>query len=246
MLKRNLKGFYEIEELNSPSILHGFSTVEMGNMSYKFGDKSEVDKNRAKFAHELGVSLDSIAEMELIHGTEVKEVTRPGVFPGIDGLITNVKDLPLFLMTGDCAPLIFFDPKNQAIGLAHSGWKGTMGKIAVLVILHMMLKYQTAPKDLLVGIGPTIEKCCYKKDVQTWLQDLPEWAGFWGKAEDNKIWIDLNGFTVSQLEKISVARENIFYTNFCTKDHPDLFFSQQSERANLQKPGRFATVVSLI
>ncbi|MBI3887478.1 hypothetical protein HY310_00225, partial [Candidatus Microgenomates bacterium] len=64
--------------------------------------------------------------------------------------------------------------------------------------------------------------------------------------EGNKRRYDLNGFTINQLKEIGIKAKNIFYESFCTKDHCAEFNCSQLETAGIDKPGRFATIVSLI
>lgn len=251
---RKVNNIYQFDELKVPELLHAFSTVSLGNMSYKFGAKDAVDQNRLAFSEEVEFDPKKVAQMDLQHGTDISvvstglinDLTSQSVLPKVDALVTNKQGVALWLITGDCAPIIFYDPKNKAVGLAHSGWRGTIGKIAVLTAVSMMLNFKTDPHDLQVAFGPTIEKCCYVKQTDGWQQTLPEWHGFWGNSDKDGIWIDLNGFSINELKKIGVKSENIFYSQVCTKDQRSDFFSQQAERAGLQEAGRFATVVSLL
>lgn len=62
----------------------------------------------------------------------------------------------------DCVPLYFADPANHAIGLSHSGWRGTVQKIGAVTIEKMSEEYGSNPKDLKVTIGPSICQECYE------------------------------------------------------------------------------------
>ena len=61
-------------------------------------------------------------------------------------LITNVKEVPLLILTADCVPVVIIDPKNKAIGVAHAGWRGTYDKIAKNTIENMIKNYNTNPR----------------------------------------------------------------------------------------------------
>lgn len=77
------------------------------------------------------------------HTTNVRLVTEEDAGKGIvkerdyedvDGLITNVPGITLVTFYADCVPLYFLDPIHRAIGLSHSGWRGTvkrMGEVTV-------------------------------------------------------------------------------------------------------------------
>lgn len=255
MLVKNKKGFYQLEKFLLPELIHGFSTKRFGNMAYKYGRKEGVDKNRLSFASVTGLHPARVVQMSLAHGTTVAVVDRANagsltslekVMPDTDGLITNASGVALWLLTGDCTPLLFYDPKRRVLGLAHSGWKGTVGKIGVMLVAKMEDLFGSRPEDIIVGVGPSIEKCCYVEDRPAAQESLPEWEEFILREGENKIRFDLNGFTIKQLLEIGIEKENIDCANYCTKDHADEFFCSQQETAGKAKPGRFATVIQMV
>ena len=84
-------------------------------------------------------------------------VLTPRTFHDIDGLITNEPGVTLATFYADCVPLYFYDPTHKAIGLAHSGWRGTVGNIAKATVEAMQKAYHTDPADLIAAIGPSID-----------------------------------------------------------------------------------------
>lgn len=81
---------------------------------------------------------------------------------GVDGLVTNEPGVCLVTSYADCVPLYFVDPVHRAIGLTHSGWRGTVAKIGTRTIELMHEKYGSEPKDMVCAIGPCIGKECYE------------------------------------------------------------------------------------
>jgi len=71
-----------------------------------------------------------------------------------DGMITNLKEIPLMVAAADCAPIGIYDPENQAIGVFHSGRKGTLKQVGPKGIMKMAESYGSKLEDLLVAIGP--------------------------------------------------------------------------------------------
>ena len=65
------------------------------------------------------------------------------VVTDVDGMITNVPGICLVTSYADCVPLYFVDPVKKAIGLSHSGWRGTVGKIGNVTIEKMGELYGT-------------------------------------------------------------------------------------------------------
>lgn len=255
MLVKNKKDYYQISELVREELVHGFSTKQFGNMSYKYGNRDEVETNRLKYLSALGLVNNSFVQMNLDHGTNVCVVTeangekitsRNKILPKTDGIITDRPNLNLWMLTGDCAPFLFYDPKKKVIGLAHCGWRGTIGKLPLIMVLKMITEFGSGIDDILVGVGPSIEKCCYVEPVPAVQENLPEWREYINLGKNSRIRIDLNGFSIDQLAKAGVPRENIYFSNYCTKDHSDEFYCSQQETARTAMPGRFASVISMI
>lgn len=247
MLKKNSQGFYQIEELLLPGLLHGFSTKQFGNMAFKYGEKGKVESNRKSFFKILGIDYEKAAFAGLVHGAKVKQVKDSDRnFDGFDGLITDAVGLPLCILTGDCAPFLFFDPSKKIVGIAHSGWRGTVAKLPTIIFAKMVINFGCKPKDILVGIGPSIEKCHYVKDRPIFPEDFPDWNNYLASEPENKTRINLNGFSIEQLIDIGTKKENIFYSNFCTFDHSEDFNCSQREKTGEDNPGRFATVIQMV
>ena len=89
-------------------------------------------------------------------------IIRARDFQDVDGMITDVPGVVLATFYADCVPLYFVDPVNRAIGLSHSGWRGTVGKIGRETVEAMGREYGTRAQDLTVAIGPSICRQCYE------------------------------------------------------------------------------------
>ena len=77
-------------------------------------------------------------------------------------LITNEPGVILSTFYADCVPLYFVDPVNKAIGLSHSGWRGTVGRIGQKTLEAMKEAYGTNPEDIYAAVGPSICQECYE------------------------------------------------------------------------------------
>ena len=136
-----------------PDIVHCFSTrlggVSQGifssmNLSFTRGDEENAVKdNYRRLSAAVGFSLEDIVTSDQTHTTNVqlvgaedrgKGVTRPRTYKDVDGMITNVPGVVLCTFYADCVPLYFVDPVHKAVGLSHSGWRGTVGKIGKMCI----------------------------------------------------------------------------------------------------------------
>src|SRR5258708_34113916 len=66
------------------------------------------------------------------------------------------------MLNADCLPFLFFDSKKEVIGVAHAGYRGLLNHIIEHTIERFVTDFNCNPKDILVGIGPSIEMTCYE------------------------------------------------------------------------------------
>lgn len=142
------------------------------NLSFTRGDDvTRVMENYRRVANTLGCELWDITLTYQTHTTNIKVLTetdrgkgvaRDRDYRDIDGLITNVKGMAIGAYFADCVPLIFYDPVKEVIGLAHSGWRGTVGNIGGKMIAKMCDTFDCKIGDIRVGIGTSICEDCYE------------------------------------------------------------------------------------
>lgn len=247
-------------------IKHGFSTrvggVSQGvlstmNLSFSRGDdENAVRENFRRMANALDVEEDSFVFSQQTHTTNVRKVTledkgkgltRKLDYQDIDGLITNVPGLCLSTFYADCVPLYFVDPVKKAIGLSHSGWRGTVGKIGCVTVQKMQEEYGSNPENIIAAIGPSICQDCYEvsEDVIVEFQnhfDKKYWKDLYYKKENGKYQLNLWKANEIVLEEAGVLKEHIAVTNLCTCcNHETLF----SHRASQGKRGNLAAFLAL-
>src|SRR4029077_2605495 len=89
---------------------------------------------------------------EQIHGNNISIIERAvasavlsGVdrreFPACDGIITNQRRVALGIYVADCCAVYIVDPKTPAIGLMHSGRKGTELGVVPSAIRQMIERF---------------------------------------------------------------------------------------------------------
>jgi copper oxidase (laccase) domain-containing protein len=111
---------------------------------------------------------------EQVHGCEVAVV--PGapqtlasdgldVVPGVDGLLTGEAGLTLVIYVADCGAIWLADRKTGAIGLLHSGRKGTDGNIFRCALERMALEFGTRTEDVVAVLSPCIRLPDYEVDI---------------------------------------------------------------------------------
>lgn len=232
-------------------IIHGFSTRLGGlseghlssmNLSYNRGDDAEkVTKNHHLFASAVGYNYKDLVFTDQVHDCliyDVKEkdkgkgVMRESDIKNIDGLITNTRNIPLIAFFADCVPLFFFDPVKNVIGIAHSGWKGTVLKIGSKMIMRMIEDYNCRPKEIICAIGPSICQSCYEVDLDVANQFKSAYSDKQYKQmviniENNKVILDLHKANVFNLTDSGVLIKNIDVTDLCTCCNHEFLFSHR-------------------
>jgi YfiH family protein len=225
-------------------LVHAISTRTAGDMEFKYGEAKNA-QHRMRFVDTLSIPSGKVVKMEQIHGTSIAVVGERDVapidgvktVPGVDGLITSERDVYLFVKTADCLPIIYFDPKEKVLALAHAGWRGVVGKLPALMIGAMVDRFGCQAENIMVGIGPCLDKSANLAPKPLIQEQLPEWRQFLHQ-EDELVRVDLVGFTLKQLLQVGVLEANIEVGGMCTAQQPDEFFS-----AHNGDRGRFATII---
>ena len=228
----------------SDVLFHAFSTRRGGisqspfdtlNLGDRTGDcEKNVKENRDRFFQSIGVKPEKLAIPVQIHGNNIVPVEAPGVYPETDGLITDVPEICLVVQVADCLPVYLYDPIHRAIGLVHTGWRGTYQKIVTLAIQNMGSNFGTRPEDILVFFGPSIGPCCYEVGIDV-SQHFP------GNEMQGKR-LDLWKANRNLLIESGIPVDNITVSGLCTACYSDWFFSH---RRSGGKTGRMMGIIGL-
>jgi YfiH family protein len=84
----------------------------------------------------------------------LRQDKRKRLYNKFDGMVTNLSNTPLICAVADCAVIIGYDPKNQAILLLHAGWRNILHQIADKGIETMTKVYGSQAEDLVFAISP--------------------------------------------------------------------------------------------
>lgn len=192
-------------------------------------------------------NLINLTRNSQIHSSVVNKIDENNIGQRIDGdaLITNVKEVPLLILTADCVPVVVIDPTNKAIGVAHAGWRGTYEKIGQKTIEAMIKSYNSNPEDLICVIGPSIGPCCYEvsKDlIEKFNTNLANHSGKFDIIKDDKSYLDLWKINELTLKDCKVKEENIINLEICTNCNADKFYSY---RKHNKTPKRIGTMIQI-
>lgn len=224
-----------------------FSTM---NLSFTRGDKKEaVEENYRRLAKALDVDMDAFVFSDQTHTTNVLRVgknergmglTKERWYHDVDGLITNEPGVMLSTFYADCVPLFFVDPIHHAIGLSHSGWRGTVGRMGKVTLQAMEKEFGTNPSDVIAAIGPSICHACYEISKDVALEFEKEFYNHKDEIltakENEKYQLDLWRCNEIILTEAGVLPEHLAVTDVCTCCNPSLLFSHrasQGKRGNL-------------
>ena len=217
-------------------------------------DFKKVLQSRRRFLERSGIDMNKTVCMGVTHGFDIVEADPKlaGVSTldyhkaiKVDGLMTDKKDLYLFLLIADCLPMIIYDPVRRAVALVHAGWKGVDGNIAGKAIEKFMFKFKSKAEDIIVGIGPCARKESFIKENPEQSNDL-RWKDFIVHVGDDKYQIDLAGFTTKQLIEGGVGKENIIDCYIDTVRDNRFFSYVREKNLPFGQQGRFACVIGLI
>lgn len=225
------------------------------NFSYTLGDEKEaVDENLKRAAAILGRgrSLEDFVMGHQTHTDHIRVVTeadrgkgtvRERDYSDVDGLVTNVPGLILTTYHADCPPVYILDPVRRAIGLAHSGWKGTVSRIGKRALEVMGETWGTDPADCICCIGPSICRDCYEvsSDVaEAFLSAFGERTGeeryLYPGKEEGKYQLDLWAAIRLTLLEAGVPAGQIHVTDICTRCNCGYLYSHRItgfERGNM-------------
>lgn len=254
------------KNLELPGIVHGFSTrlggVSEGiystmNLSFHRGDDMDaVMENHRRLAQAVGYDHRRLVFSDQVHETVIRKVTEEDAGKGItresditetDGLMTNVKDLPLITFYADCVPVFFYDPVKEVVAMNHSGWRGTVKNISRHMAEALNKEYGCEASDLICAVGPSICQNCYEvsEDVAEAFKDayLPEqYMKMTKNIGNGKYLLDLHRANYYNLTGAGILPEHINVTDICTCCNPDFLFSH---RASHGKRGNLGAVIML-
>ena len=128
-------------------------------------DPAAVRTNRERAAAAVGLGLDDLVFCNQAHGREVVTVRAADRGRGAhvledaidqaDALVTAEPGIGLVVMVADCVPIVLIDPERRILAVVHSGWRGTVAKVAAAAVAAMNA-IGARPEATLAAIGPAI------------------------------------------------------------------------------------------
>ncbi len=220
-------------------ISHAFFTKEGGvseglysglNCGAGSDDTPEnVVENKRIAMQKLEIKTDKLATLYQVHSTDVVLISDPSEIqnkPKADAMVTRLPGVALGILTADCVPILFADAKNEVIGAAHSGWKGSVGNIANKVV-DAMINEGAERGQITAAIGPSIQQRSYEVGPEfprPFLKIDARFKRFFEPSERaGHFMFDLTGFVFEQLTDLNIGSVDRLMNDTCTEE--DQFFS---------------------
>lgn len=249
-------------------VKHGFSTrlggVSQGcfstmNLTFTTGDNGDaVLENYRRIGEAMDIRPEDMVLSYQTHTTNIRRVTEEdrgkGItkerdFRDVDGLITDVPGIALVTFYADCVPLYFLDPVHRAIGLSHSGWRGTVEHMGEKTVKAMGEAYGSRPEDILACIGPSICQNCYEvsEDVAERFMETFSKEAHKNILERGSVpgKYQLNLWSANEwiLMETGIQKEHLAVTNVCTCCNPDVLFSHRASKGKRGNLGAFLELI---
>jgi len=209
---------------------------------------SKVKKNLQIVKKKINKSAKDIFLLHQVHSNKfiyIDDKYKLKIKPKADAIITNQKNLPIAVLTADCAPILICDNKKNMIAAIHAGWKGAHKGI-IKKVIKFMIKKGCKLENITAVVGPCIAvenyeikqdfiKKILKKDIKNKI--------FFKKIR-NKNYFNLNKYIYSQLKNLKV--KNIDVINKDTFNAKNNFFSaRRSISRNENDYGRNISIIMI-
>jgi YfiH family protein len=249
--------YYTFDSLDEAGIIHAIFTRKGGvspepwaslNLGGTVGDDpARVSQNRQLIFETMGRDLDSLYDVWQVHGTEVAYASEPRMshvpHRQADAILAESPDVTLLMRFADCVPILLYDPVRRVAGLVHSGWPGTVNRVARAAVEAMQGMYGSHPKNVLAAIGPSIGPDHYEigPDVEEQVRyTFGRDAASLLPSVNGGVKFDLWAANRLILEKSGVSQ--IELAGICTACHQEDWYSHRGEKG---QTGRFGVLMGL-
>lgn len=242
---------------------HGFSARTGGvsegffsslNLSFTRPENADnVMENYRRFCRAEGIPFERMVMDNYAHETTVLCVSSADAgrgylrepLPSCDGLVTNDPSITLITGHADCMAFYCVDPVKRAIGLAHAGWRGTLGRIGANVIRKMTECCGTDPADVFVSVGPSICPACFEvgrgvaESFEREFSDIPCVISRAGEKAHVDLWM----VAAKQFFDAGVQAGHFSLFDMCTMETP-LLYSHRRDKGDTGGMAAYLRILS--
>lgn len=225
--KNNIR-YITIPKLRELGLKHCFTTSDMDIGFTTNGSVESIKENLESVYDFLDIKPNILYNGFQTHSGNVVQIEnmQQGLenefgryFPDTDGLVTDKDNIALITRYADCTPIILYDPIKRVHANVHSGWKGTLQRIAANAIDIMKNEYNCNQLDIISIIGPTIGKDEFEveEDVKELFQkEFGYLENIITKKDKIKYLIDLQEINKNILIGGGIAEDNIMIVDLPT------------------------------
>ena len=204
-----------------------------------------MNENRDRMNAAFGLRYADTLTSWLVHGNRVRVVgwdDRSQNDVHADAMVTQTQGLALTLRFADCVPVLFHDPIQKAIGIAHAGWPGIACNVLQETVATMQAAFGSQSQDLIACVGPSIGPTKFEVglDVAEKIQAAVPVDVTLAHPDPQKRYINLWHAAQSQLNTCGVQQVEI--AGLCTASNTHEWFSHRAEKG---KTGRFGAMIQL-
>ena len=217
--------YYTFDRINNDKILSFYSRkpVDFGGPALETEGREKLIRS---IESDFGYKFRAVKQCtRQVHGNRVVIVDEQNLQEEVgeaDGLLTDLKGVALEIHTADCQSVFLYDPVREVIGNVHSGWKGTVQKIAPRAAQIMMDRYGSSPADIEIYINPSILGCCFEieEDVVEQFSSIVDVSKYCRKDRvvngRQKYFMDTAAVNRDLLAELGIPKEKIFLSGVCT------------------------------
>ena len=236
---------------------HGFTTrfggVSRGSLSSlnlgsnRGDDPNAVRENYRRLCEAFGAGIDDCAVTNQVHGKQVRIVTEADrhvclstVPYEADGVVTNVKGLPIMCFVADCVPVLLYDGVNGVAAAVHCGWKSSVLDILGEAV-EKMCSLGAQPAHICAAMGAAIGKCCFEthddvpRAIDAYIGEDSE--GCYVQRQDGKYLVDLRLANKKRLMQLGLESGNIDLSEECTVCSHDKYWSHRYTKGDRGSQG---------
>ena len=220
------------------------------NCSSNSSDKrNNVLKNLKIVSGKIKSELNKIILLNQIHSNKFHYLNNSSKlnsakFEG-DALVTDLRNVPIAVLTADCAPILMHDERKKMIAAIHVGWKGAYKDI-VKKVFKFMTKKGCLPQNITAAIGPCISENNYevRQDfIKKFIKKDKKNKKFF-KKNKGKNYFNLNKYIYFQLKDLNIKKIDVI--NKDTFNAKNNFFSaRRSISQNESDYGRNISVIMI-
>lgn len=214
--------------IGESGLVHAVTTRPQNYAPHRGAGREQATHWRKRVCEILKVPFERLTSPEQVHGGEVLVVREEDVGRGrdgrhsamqfVDGLITDIPDVPLIILSADCPLILAYDPERRAVGAVHASWRGTVAGAAENLVCQMVRAFGCCPSRMKAAVSPSAGSCCYevgdyvRRIARTRLADAD--ACF--VESDGRVCFDLWTANRRQLIASGIAESNIEIVALCS------------------------------